>query len=71
MIIDEELKTTMTKRSWVPAIALAVLSLALVACGQAPASTDPFAKNDDGYAALRSLWGTPTVCLPLELQCPV
>ena len=39
----------MTRRTWLPAIILAVLSLAMVACGQGPGKTDLSAKNDDGY----------------------
>jgi rhodanese-related sulfurtransferase len=39
----------MRNRTWLPIVALAVLSLAAVACGQGAARTAPFAKNDDGY----------------------
>ena len=39
----------MRKQTWLPTAVLTVLSLVIVACGQAPARTDPFAKNDDGY----------------------
>ena len=39
----------MTKRTWLPVVVLAVLSLAVVACGRAPVKTDPLAKNEDGY----------------------
>jgi rhodanese-related sulfurtransferase len=39
----------MRKRTWLPIVTLAVLSLAAVACGQAAAKTASSAKNDDGY----------------------
>jgi rhodanese-related sulfurtransferase len=48
-ITDKELRTAMTESTWLPAIVLTVLSLVAVACGQAPAAIDPFAKNGDGY----------------------
>jgi rhodanese-related sulfurtransferase len=48
-IADEELKLNMTKRTWLSAVVLAVLSLAVAACGRAPAKTGPLAKNEDGY----------------------
>ena len=39
----------MTRKTWLPAIALAALLLVVVACGQAPATTERFTKNPDGY----------------------
>ena len=39
----------MTRKVWLPAIFLAVLLLSTVACGHAPATTERFTKNPDGY----------------------